>query len=500
AYAMAFQLCPSGSRRFVLKLAQDYSVDWIRPLQRFNGVNFEAISPSYLDALYEDAFYAVSKDTETNQTYLQKFSSSLNGFYILGTVFGENDNDCSIQGPTPTPAAETLVLIENVATQQVYSTLTDKDGRFTVPVDSGDYTVNVFHNLPYWENCTSAEDTITTTAQYTFVKEELTQTIECIDLETDISTSQFIRCFDGNYIYVRVCNRGNLEAEDAEVVLRIDTFLNIIEATSPYTLVDQNVLNFDLGDLDINECFGFKIEVEVDCDSELGQTHCINATAYPNEPCTVPSDLWDGSSVEVDGSCLGDGVQFELSNAGNNNMSSSLNYTIIRDATIHETGTFQLNSGAEQVFDLPADGSTWRMEAEQAEYHPISNRPSLSIEGCSENGGPFTVGFVNQFPPDDLQNHIDIDCERNRGSYDPNDKLAEPVGYSDAHYIEANTELEYTVRFQNTGTAPAVNIIIRDTLSDQLDLTSFRLIQSSHPYDDVHRWSSPGILKPDRIF
>lgn len=62
-------------------------------------------------------------------------------------------------------------------------------------------------------------------------------------------------------------------------------------------------------------------------------------------------------------------------------------------------------------------------------------------------------------------------------SFDPNDKLVFPnqvlPGYDD--------ELLYTIRFQNTGTAPAFNIVLRDTLPLELDATSFQFIASSHP-------------------
>lgn len=61
-------------------------------------------------------------------------------------------------------------------------------------------------------------------------------------------------------------------------------------------------------------------------------------------------------------------------------------------------------------------------------------------------------------------------------SYDPNNKqvypqLVEP-GYSDY--------LTYTINFQNTGSAPAFNIRLEDTLSDLLDPSTFEVIDYSH--------------------
>lgn len=61
-------------------------------------------------------------------------------------------------------------------------------------------------------------------------------------------------------------------------------------------------------------------------------------------------------------------------------------------------------------------------------------------------------------------------------SFDPNEKLAEPSGM-----IDPGTVIYYTIRFQNTGTAVAYNVIIRDTLDNNLDKNSFQLTGSSHP-------------------
>lgn len=83
-------------------------------------------------------------------------------------------------------------------------------------------------------------------------------------------------------------------------------------------------------------------------------------------------------------------------------------------------------------------------------------------------------------------------------SYDPNDKNAStdymnenyPLGYLDAFVDDA---LTYTIRFQNTGTAPAQNIYIIDTLSNLLDWTSFTLLEASHPMQVVNLGN--GILR-----
>ncbi|MGB1031164.1 MAG: DUF7619 domain-containing protein, partial [Flavobacteriales bacterium] len=65
-------------------------------------------------------------------------------------------------------------------------------------------------------------------------------------------------------------------------------------------------------------------------------------------------------------------------------------------------------------------------------------------------------------------------------SYDPNDKQVFPNGYAEPHFILNGTELEYLVRFQNTGNAPATNVLVTDTIDENLNLETFVLMANSH--------------------
>jgi fimbrial isopeptide formation D2 family protein len=63
--------------------------------------------------------------------------------------------------------------------------------------------------------------------------------------------------------------------------------------------------------------------------------------------------------------------------------------------------------------------------------------------------------------------------------------------------------LTYNINFQNTGNAPAYNIVIEDTLSDKLDITTFNVLQTSHPYqlevvnNQIIKWKFYNIMLPD---
>ncbi len=91
-------------------------------------------------------------------------------------------------------------------------------------------------------------------------------------------------------------------------------------------------------------------------------------------------------------------------------------------------------------------------------------------------------------------------------AYDPNDKQVIPAGLLDEHYTLMGKKLEYTIRFQNTGTDTAFNVTITDVLDSDLDLSSFQLIASSHlmepSINEQNRtlnFHFPNILLPDSI-
>lgn len=67
-------------------------------------------------------------------------------------------------------------------------------------------------------------------------------------------------------------------------------------------------------------------------------------------------------------------------------------------------------------------------------------------------------------------------------AYDPNDKIATPEGLGISGFIFEDTPfLEYTIRFQNTGTDTATNVVIKDQLDNNLNWTSLLPLASSSP-------------------
>jgi hypothetical protein len=71
-------------------------------------------------------------------------------------------------------------------------------------------------------------------------------------------------------------------------------------------------------------------------------------------------------------------------------------------------------------------------------------------------------------------------------AYDPNDKQATPEGYTENNFILEDTELQYKIRFQNTGNAPAFDVVIEDQIDiTRLDLASLEPLNASHSFSTI---------------
>ena len=114
----------------------------------------------------------------------------------------------------------------------------------------------------------------------------------------------------------------------------------------------------------------------------------------------------------------------------------------------------------------------------------------------------FCVGI--DLPDSDLSNNIYCRSNVVIGAYDPNDKTTFLNGIPTNSTILLTDEiLEYVIRFQNTGTADAINVYVLDTLKSTLDPSSFQLIATSHDCqvsilkNNVLKFDFPLIHLPD---
>lgn len=421
---------------------------------------------------------------------------------IYGRAVLDADLDCEAE---PQEIAWANMIIRATGANGTFYAFTDTAGAYTLYVVPGNYTVYAQPNDQQAAVC-PLNPGVSLSAVGDSVRQDFAVTginPDCPLMRVDLTASLLRRCFNNNYYWVSYCNLRPVEAPGAYIELRLDPFLSFVSAALPHTDLGNNTVRFDLGDVGPNACGLFWVQVEVSCNAVLGQTHCSEAHIFPDTLCNPADPLWSGAELRLRAECAGDSLDFILKNVGTAPMSNNLEYIVIEDGLMNRAGSAPpLAPNQEMYLRVPANGATWRVEAEQEPYAPNQSLPLLSVEGCTTTGA-FTTGFVSQFPANDYDEWVDIECRPNQGSYDPNDKQGFPTGYGADHYIKPGTEIEYLIRFQNTGTDTAFNVYILDTLSSWLDPASVQPGASSHNYrfelrgEGVLLFQFPNIMLPD---
>lgn len=98
-------------------------------------------------------------------------------------------------------------------------------------------------------------------------------------------------------------------------------------------------------------------------------------------------------------------------------------------------------------------------------------------------GDTLRSSFYAALPNDaDSSDNVAMISQAVRGAYDPNDKQESHEGNIEFSKALRGEFLTYMIRFQNTGNDTAINVLVTDTLDANLNMGSFAMIKTSHPY------------------
>ncbi len=408
---------------------------------------------------------------------------------VTGRVSRDSTNNCLAELTDP-PLANWVVQAFGNGLNLYAST--DADGQYILhDLEVGSYEVHVTVPSYLWQPCMdSIELTLVDSLTMNTIDFAVQTAYDCPALQVDLGVGILRPCTSANYT-VHWCNNGNQSAAVANLAVHLDTMFAISSASLPYTL-SGDTLWFELGAVASGACGDIAIYGSVSCEAELGQTLCSSAHIFPDSICAFSLPGWSGARIEVSAACISDSVQLTIQNTGNAATSQALDFIVIDDHVITRTGSFNLLAGEVHHETESADGSTWRITAQQEPGYPFGlQMPSAGLEGCSVNGN-YSSGILNEFANYTGNPANDEICQVVVSSFDPNDKQAFPTGVGWQSYIEPNTPLDYQIRFQNTGTDTAFTVVIRDTLSVLLDPATIRPGASSHPY--TWALSGAGIL------
>ena len=455
--------------------------------------NFQVVSQTTFKDGYAYLFGYVASPNNRNLYLIQ--IDSLGNVYsnlIRGNVIGDMSNNC-LQDSVDVNLRQVTVTA-NIDTNILF-TSTDNYGNYQFATNSAGVVKLAPRNnfrYPLWR-LGSCSDTafvqLSTAENIDSVNFNFTPTIVCSNLNIGVQLQRFRHLDPVIYYYIDYCNTGTQNASNVYIDITVDPLLIVDNASTdggiPISISDLGNHRYRLfvGSADIFNCGKLVVKLHEAPEATLSRTVCIQSHIYPDSVCVQPD--YNGSIIVASATCLGDSVELQLKNNGAA-MQQPKKYIVIEDQVIRRANNYQLAVNGTLTEKFPADsGKTYRIVAEQEDDFPRElgeKHITAFIEGCRPNAqSPVSTGNVLPFSNYNAPYRA-TDCKMIVGSFDPNAKEALPFGYGAQHYIEANTDINYTIQFQNTGNDTAYDIIIVDTISNTLDINTLIPLVSSHPY------------------
>jgi uncharacterized repeat protein (TIGR01451 family) len=429
--------------------------------------------------------------TVESKVYLVK--TDANGLiftsYLEGRIFKDANLNC-LRDNGEGNQENWIVKVENAGF--VRYAVAKNDGSFKIAVDTGTYDITLITPNNYWKTCEEAI-TVNIPAFYDTVITDIPVQVKsaCPRNEIDIATPVLRRCAENTYT-VRYCNSGTVTSSNTYVEVKLDSEFSVTGSSIFGTPMGDNTYRYNVGTLQNGNCGSFSVTAFLGCDNTAGLTQCVTAHIYPDSFCDVQTSNWDGAIIVAQAVCENDSVKMILANIGAGNMINPLGFVIAEDVVMLTAPgdpdyQFQLTSGQSQtVWDTIANGKTYRIIAEQSPGYPGLGNPTAAVEGCQSDTSTFPVsqGFYTMFPEGDADAFVESDCQESfEADYNPIYlKRGHPKGYNEEHFVTPDTDLEFLIQFQNTGTDVVQQVIIIDTLSAALDPATVFPGAASHPY------------------
>ncbi|GHA56354.1 hypothetical protein GCM10007389_04930 [Pontibacter akesuensis] len=426
--------------------------------------------------------------------------------YISGTVYHDKDENCvkdskenGLEG----------IIVETKPGP--YYAITDKYGKYTIEVAPGTYTTAQI--LPQKtgskiaEVCAPDEKlSVTALPGITPGPDFGNRVTLSPHLTVGVSSTRRRRCFESTTT-VRYENSGFAPAPDARVYLQLPAEVALLSADRAYTRQPDGTYAFAVGNLAAGQRGTITIQDMVTCGDESvrGRTVCTRAWITPSN--NAPSQPTPTITLTARCDATSGLIRFVIRNSGTADMAQYEMFRKFINGRLASKEQFSLAAGDSMVLWVPSMGATWRLEADQPEGNGDNKTASVTMESCTGVNADSTrsSGFVNLMPTDDEEAEASEECMLITDSYDPNDKLVTPVGRTSENYTSTGTALKYKIRFQNTGTDVAYRVVVVDTLSEHLDLSTLQVGAASHAHRlevsgkgrPVLTWTFDNIMLPD---
>lgn len=174
-------------------------------------------------------------------------------------------------------------------------------------------------------------------------------------------------------------------------------------------------------------------------------------------------------------------VNFNISPCNLGDLTEDAVLTFTHDSLLNDVNLFEIAD----EYDEDTQTATWYLNGQlpqDCELFSFSLYLPPNVMLGTELS--FSMDVQPTMGDDDFPYNNSLDWTRTVvGSYDPNDKSTfTGENQFGGNILEGDSVIHYHIRFQNTGTDTAFTVVVRDTLSEHLDVTTIRPGIVSHDY------------------
>ncbi len=399
---------------------------------------------------------------EVNEDGLQ-YTNQLRGF-----VFPDYNGDC---------VADAGIRLSDIVVEfyndnfRLY-TRPDFEGRYEIDLPNGSFQVEIHTASEAWELSPCTRDLVVE-ADGTIMEIQhlfLTDVYECSDLALELSTGSMNPCSVSTY-ELQFCNAGTIPSDLTAIEVLMDEELTIVGASTTWSETEAGIA-FDIDSLNPADCGRISFDAILSCDADPLRTFIVQAKEVDADFCNPGSTDWDGSDLRLSANCSADSIYILIQNVGDD-MTDVARYRIVEDNVLGIVFPIELEEGELVEIVRPLTGQTIRVDVEQSEGHPSNGFPSVTLEACVPQGQEdYSTGFVTDFPQDDNDLFVDIDCFELSDQLDSFDEISYPAGVGEEHLIERDQSIEYKIVYQNLTGEKINRLEIRQHFSPHLDITS----------------------------
>jgi len=485
-----------------------------------NGFNLGNVNPGYYQVVIDQSWLTangyilqnVSPDSilfdATTWTSTISFDLSCDSTLFIaqcldGTVFCDSDND-GILDSLETILANAPVNLY-LPNGNVLTDSSDANGNYSFSY-TGMTGVSFVQVDPQW--ITSNGYYFASNVWDTLSNLDCTNgVIENIPVICD-STALAASCIDG-YLFCDANNNGVLDSTEM-ILSGAPIIINGVNTTVSLTTDSTGYFTYSGWQLSTG---GGAVTISVDQAwltangytsnmlTTIASLNCLQTnTVYVGVDCTNNSgcaDLWTSVTPWI--GYYQNTINSIRLNWGNNGQLASGNYTLTLD---YPSGVTPVTSSINNSnYTISGNTITWTINSSSTWFSSTDviyfDTPAGIADSTFHVFGSTITSTTN-----------DCDSTNNYGvlgmyvgvSYDPNDKSV-----NQPFYVDPGVQDEYTyvVRFQNTGTAPAQDVYILDTLSTKLDWSTLQVVETTHQMqmidygNGVIKFDFPQIWLPD---